>query len=93
MVHFEIKHPAADVRTTNHLIPTLADLVMGHPTALMLYVMMAILYYQLDNVGFSCQYERVSDAFKRVSPSEASPDTQDSIGSRRFFFTTGLLSS
>jgi len=53
---------------------------MGHPTALMLYGMVAILYYQLCDVGLPWQYARVFDAFGYVSPSEATSNSQDSIG-------------
>ena len=67
---------------------------MGHPTALMLYGMVAILYYQLGDVRFSWQYDRVFDVFGHVSPSQATSDLQDSIGIKigiKTVHTTGLL--
>ena len=67
---------------------------MGHPTALMLYGMVAILCYQLGDVRFSWQYDRVFDAFGYVGPSQATSDSQDSIGIKigiEVVHTAGLL--
>ena len=42
--------------------------------------MVAMFYYQLSDVRLSWQYDRVFDAFGHVSPSQATSDSQDSIG-------------
>ena len=67
---------------------------MGHPSALMLYGMVAILYYQLGDVRFSWQYDGVFDIFGHVSPSQVTSDSQDCIGIKigiKTVHTTGLL--